>query len=84
LLDVREPWEADLVALPNSVVIPLGSLAERLNELDRSLPIVAYCHHGVRSASARLLLADNGFDASHLSGGIDAWARDYDCSLARY
>ncbi len=84
LLDVREPWEAELVSLPGSVLIPLGSLGARLDELDRSLPVVAYCHHGVRSASARLLLADNGFDASDLAGGIDAWARDYDCSLARY
>ncbi len=84
LLDVREPWEADTVSLPGAVLIPLGSLGARIDELDRALPIVAFCHHGVRSASARLLLAEHGFDASHLTGGIDAWARDYDSSLARY
>ncbi len=84
LLDVRETWEAELVALPGAVLIPLGSLAARLDELDPAKPIVAYCHHGVRSATARALLAERGFVASHLEGGIDAWARDREPEMARY
>ena len=84
LLDVREPWEAELVSLPGSVLIPLGSLEERLDELDRSQPIGAYCHHGIRSAHARDLLASHGFDTSHLAGGIDAWAKELDPAMARY
>ncbi|MBG6056215.1 adenylyltransferase/sulfurtransferase [Salinibacterium sp. CAN_S4] len=84
LLDVREPWEAVLVALPGSTLIPLGSLAQRLSEIDRSKPVVAYCHHGVRSAGARDILAAAGLDATHLTGGIDAWAVDLDSEMARY
>ena len=84
LLDVREPWEVDVVALPGALSVPLGELELRLAELDPAKPVVAFCHHGIRSASARLLLADHGFTASHLEGGIDAWARELDPAMARY
>lgn len=84
LLDVREPWEAEIVTLPGAVLVPLDELAGRLDELDPTKPIVAYCHHGVRSATARKLLAERGFTASHLEGGIDAWARNREPDMARY
>jgi adenylyltransferase/sulfurtransferase len=84
LLDVREPWELEVVALQGAVSVPLGELEARLGELDATRPVVVYCHHGIRSASARLLLADQGFTASHLEGGIDAWARDLEPGMVRY
>lgn len=82
LLDVREPWEAGIASLPGSVLMPLGSLDAA--RLDAARPVVVYCHHGVRSATARDRLAERGIRATSLKGGIDAWARDVDPSLARY
>ena len=82
LLDVREPWEAELVALPGSTLMPLGQLDPAA--LDPAKPVVVYCHHGVRSATARTALAAAGLTASHLTGGIDAWARDLDPGMPRY
>jgi adenylyltransferase/sulfurtransferase len=82
LVDVREPWEAEIASIPGSVLVPFATLDEA--ELDAGRPVVVYCHHGVRSASARAQLAARGFRASHLAGGIDAWSRDVDPSLARY
>lgn len=84
LLDVREPWEAEIAALDGAVLIPLGVLEGALDQLDPAKPIVVYCHLGVRSASARTLLAAHGFTARQLAGGIDAWARDLDPDMARY
>ncbi|MGL4340267.1 MAG: ThiF family adenylyltransferase, partial [Rhodoglobus sp.] len=84
LLDVREPWESQLVSLPGSQLIPIGSLAQNLSRVDASRPVVVYCHLGVRSAAARTLLASHGVTASHLVGGIDAWARDLDPEMVRY
>jgi adenylyltransferase/sulfurtransferase len=52
--------------------------------LDSTKPVVVYCHHGIRSAQARSVLAASGFTASHLAGGIDAWARDLDPAMPRY
>lgn len=83
LLDVREPWEVEIVSLPGAVHIPLGELEQRLGELPAG-PVTVYCHHGIRSASARDLLLAHGIEATHLEGGIDAWARENDPAMARY
>ena len=83
LLDVREDWEVELVSLPGAVHIPLGELEQRLDELPPG-PITVYCHHGVRSARGRDILLAHGIGATHLEGGIDAWARDNDPTMARY
>ena len=85
LLDVREEWEAAIASLPGAVLVPLGNLAEELDGVDPDTEIVAYCHHGIRSASALDLLRSRGFaSARHLSGGIDAWARAVDPTMERY
>jgi adenylyltransferase/sulfurtransferase len=85
LLDVREPFERDIAAIAGSVLIPLAELPGRLRELDGHAAIVAYCHHGVRSAHARDILLAAGFgNVRNLAGGIDAWARAVDPTLPRY
>ncbi len=85
LLDVREAPEASFVSLPDSVLIPLGQLPDRLDELDRNASIVVYCHHGVRSARALEVLQKAGFTkVRHLTGGIDAWRLQVDPEMAGY
>lgn len=87
LLDVREPEELTIAALPGAYHIPLGELAERIEELEakRHLDWVVVCHHGVRSAMATGFLSANGFSrACNLSGGIDRWSLEVDPSVPRY
>ncbi len=85
LLDVREAPEASFVSLADSVLIPLGQLPDRLDELDRNASIVVYCHHGVRSARALEVLEKAGFiKVRHLTGGIDAWRAQVDPEMAAY
>lgn len=85
LLDVREPPEAAIAQLPGSLLIPLRELPARLAELDPEAPTVVYCHHGIRSSEALGLLRQTGFaEVAHLTGGIDAWAREVDPGMARY
>lgn len=84
-LDVREPWECDIAALPGSTCIPLDALPHRWRELDASAPTLVVCHHGVRSLHACLFLRQLGFTrVFNLAGGIDRWAREVDPTLARY
>jgi adenylyltransferase/sulfurtransferase len=79
LLDVREPPEAALGAIGGSVLIPLGALPGRLNEVDRTRPVVVYCRSGARSARAVELLRKAGFGRSYnLEGGLLAWVREVD------
>ena len=85
LLDVREPHELEISALPNAINIPLGELAGRLTELDSADEMVVFCKGGSRSARALELLASAGFKkAKNLKGGINAWAREVDGSLPLY
>ena len=84
LLDVRQPEELEIARIEGAVNIPLNQLPERLGELDPAQPIVALCHHGVRSEMAGRLLERNQFgDVAHLSGGIDAWSQAVDPSIPR-
>ena len=85
LLDVREPWEYQTVHLSGSVLIPLGQLHSRLNELDPDKEIVTLCHHGIRSQTALSLLARAGFkNVKNLTGGIDAYSVTADPTVPRY
>jgi len=73
IVDVREPDEHSLGAVPGAVNIPLGQLRDRLGELDKSRPVVAYCQVGLRGYLAERILKQNGFRAANLSGGWLAW-----------
>jgi len=85
LLDVREPYEAQICSLPGSRSIPLGELPRRVNELDTADDLVVYCRSGARSAKAVQLLSSVGFKrVENLTGGILAWARDVDPTLPVY
>ncbi|HXF92088.1 MAG TPA: rhodanese-like domain-containing protein [Nitrospiraceae bacterium] len=85
LLDVREPWEHSLAKIEGSILIPLGTLPHALDRLDRQAEIIAYCHHGMRSADATSFLLQQGFtNVKNLVGGIDAWSVQVDPSVPRY
>ncbi len=85
LLDVREPHELEISALPNAVNIPLGQLAARLSELDSAEDMIIFCKSGTRSARALELLVSAGFKkVKNLKGGINAWAKEVDTSLPVY
>jgi adenylyltransferase/sulfurtransferase len=85
VVDVREPHELAIAALPGATHIPLGELPGRLGELDSRRPIVTVCHRGVRSLRAAEVLGAAGFArVRSLEGGIDAWAAERDPEMARY
>ena len=85
LLDVREPHELAIAALPGVRHIPLGELPARLPELDAHRRIVTVCHRGVRSLRAAEILGAAGYPSVRsLEGGIDAWAAERDPDMARY
>jgi glyoxylase-like metal-dependent hydrolase (beta-lactamase superfamily II)/rhodanese-related sulfurtransferase len=76
VLDVREPDEFNgpLGHVEGAQLVPLGSLSDRLNSLQKDKPIVAICRSGARSAQATLLLGKAGFDqVANLAGGMLRW-----------
>jgi len=84
LLDVREPNEYETVQIGGKLM-PLATLPERLDELDRRSHIIAHCRSGHRSAKAVALLRESGFEnAWSLNGGLMNWIDRIDPSLPRY
>ncbi|MEG1459094.1 MAG: FAD-dependent oxidoreductase [Acetivibrio sp.] len=70
VLDVTEEMERMVFSIKNSYSIPLGSLHERLDELDKNHLIIPYCTIGVRSYNAARILMQHGFQkVKVLSGG---------------
>jgi hydroxyacylglutathione hydrolase len=74
VVDVREPWEYRQGHVPGAMLIPLGQLSSRLNELDPERPVAVICASGNRSQSAAALLGQKGFKTVYnVSGGTGAW-----------
>ena len=85
LLDVREPWEYQIVHLEDSQLVPMREIPAILETLDPQQEIIVVCHHGIRSRHVALFLEHQGFsNVVNLSGGLDAWARHTDTSLPTY
>ena len=80
LVDVREPWEAEIVKLDNDMLIPMRQFEANREIIPDDGVTVLYCHYGPRSDHARDLLG-RGLS---LEGGIDAWSRLVDPSKRRY
>ncbi|WP_433601679.1 adenylyltransferase/sulfurtransferase MoeZ [Nocardia sp. CA-135953] len=87
LIDVREPVEWDIVHIEGAKLIPKDRFlsGEALSDLPQNRPIVLHCKTGIRSAEVLAVLKNAGFaDASHVQGGIVAWANQVDKSLPVY
>ena len=85
VLDVREEWELDVASIPEVLHIPMTEIPARLAELDPNREIVVMCRSGGRSMQVAQFLARNGFrSVANLTGGILAWSRDVDPSVAQY
>ncbi|MGV8804921.1 MAG: rhodanese-like domain-containing protein [Polaromonas sp.] len=93
VLDVREPWELQTASVKAAgftlLAIPMRDIPARLAQLQASLghehPIACLCHHGMRSLQVANYLTQSGFgEVVNLQGGIDAWSRELDPSVARY
>lgn len=85
ILDVREPWEYQAAKIEGSLLIPLGQLEKRKEELNQESEIVCLCHMGVRSFKAMKYLQSCGFkNVKNMAGGIEAWSLKVDPSVPRY
>jgi molybdopterin/thiamine biosynthesis adenylyltransferase/rhodanese-related sulfurtransferase/molybdopterin converting factor small subunit len=86
LIDVREPYEYEIARIPNSKLIPLGEVVNRICEIEKRRTTVVQCKGGVRSAKAIGYLKDAGFEGRliNLKGGIGAWSDEVDQSVAKY
>jgi rhodanese-related sulfurtransferase len=76
VLDVREPAEftGPLGHIAGAILIPLGELVGRTDELSHDRPVVTVCRAGSRSVQAVSILQQNGFaELANLTGGMLRW-----------
>jgi adenylyltransferase/sulfurtransferase len=86
IIDVREPNEFEIGRIPDSNLIPLGQVVNRMSEIDPGRETVVHCKLGGRSAKAIEALQRAGFSGRlvNLKGGITAWSNEVDPSVPKY
>ncbi|NDK56605.1 rhodanese-like domain-containing protein [Pontibacter fetidus] len=76
ILDVREDWEFQESNIAGAQNIPLGTLPQRVEDLDdlKGKEVIVHCKSGARSASAKAYLQQQGFtNVRNLLGGIQGY-----------
>ena len=62
----------------------MREVPERLDEIDRRVPVVVMCHAGGRSRRVAEFLLHNGFaEVFNLNGRIEAWSTEIDPRVPR-
>ena len=89
LVDCREEDEFALCKIEGAELMPLSNFAalaqERLLAGEGPVPVVVYCHHGMRSMNATMFLRERGLkEVWSLAGGIDLWSQVVDGDVPRY
>lgn len=73
-LDVREQWEYDEAHIAGVTLLPMGEVANRLDEIPRDKKVIVTCRSGNRSGQVTDYLRQSGFDNVHnMIGGILDW-----------
>lgn len=84
VLDVREPWEIELAALPGARPVPSGAFAgdragavvDDVTAWAAGRPVHVLCKSGARSDRVARRLRETGLDARSVEGGMVAWLRE--------
>ncbi|HRA00971.1 MAG TPA: molybdopterin-synthase adenylyltransferase MoeB, partial [Thermoflexales bacterium] len=85
IIDVRQPFELDIVSLPGSTFIPYDDVFERMDELTQASELFIICRTGRRSAEITDLLRESGYaNAKNVKGGLRAWSQEIDPSMPTY
>lgn len=85
LVDVREPEEICIAALPDALVCPMSRAAEWIDRLPKEQPLIIFCHHGIRSMQVAMALTQRGHgNVTNMTGGIDRWSTQVDPGVPRY
>ncbi len=74
LLDVREQPEWQAGHAPQGRHLVLSQLQDHLGDVPTDHRIVTVCRSGRRSAIAANILTRHGYQATNLTGGMNAWA----------
>ena len=72
VLDVREEVEFKQVHIESAQNLPLSSLSDTYDQLDKDQLHYVICKSGMRSARACQFLSEQGYEVINVQGGMDA------------
>ena len=85
LIDVRTDSEYYLSNIKQAIHIPMNTIPENLESLDKSKEIIVQCKSGIRSEKVCEFLLNNNYkNVKNLRGGIAAWAKEIDQTIIVY
>jgi len=75
LIDVREVDEYESGHVRGAVLVPLGTVPDRVEAFEGEGPAYIICKSGGRSMRAAEFLAERGLEVVNVAGGTMAWVR---------
>jgi peroxiredoxin family protein/rhodanese-related sulfurtransferase/TusA-related sulfurtransferase len=75
LVDLREPDELLVSGIEGAINIPFSQFATKLDDVPKDKPVIVYCRVGDFSEQIAEILADRGYDVSHVEGGYNAYRK---------
>ena len=85
LIDVRTDSEYYLSNIKQAIHMPMNTIPENLESLDKSKEIIIQCKSGIRSEKVCEFLLNNNYkNVKNLKGGIVAWAKEIDQTIIVY
>ena len=85
ILDVREKDELSICHIERALHIPVAEIPNRYEELPKNVPLIVFCHHGMRSLKVVQYLQEKGYqNVLNLTDGINDWAKTVDRKMSQY
>ena len=78
LIDVREKKEHDAYHI-GGLHLPLGTIVQQLQQVEKSKPVIFYCKKGIRSQLAiqKLEMKFTFQNLFNLEGGLEKWKKTF-------
>jgi rhodanese-related sulfurtransferase len=73
LIDVREDYEVAYGKIPGAMHIPMNTIPEQLQHLDKEKEYIIICAAGVRSEMVCRYMHEKGFKVVNMEGGMYSW-----------
>ncbi|MBQ7595858.1 MAG: DsrE/DsrF/DrsH-like family protein, partial [Clostridia bacterium] len=75
LVDLREPDELIISEIKGAINIPFSQFATKLDTIPKDKSVIVYCRVGDFSEQIAEILADRGYDVTHVEGGYSAYRK---------
>lgn len=75
LVDIREPDELLISGIDGAINAPFSRFPGNLDSIPKDKPVIIYCRTGNSSEEIAEILADRGYDVSHVEGGYNAFRK---------